>query len=48
MFELIIMGISAAGLHIAIDIVLLCVYAVRNRKDKENNNERNRNRCKRH
>ena len=46
--DLVIMGLVAAGLHIAIDIVLLCVYAARNRKDKEDNNERNRNRSKRH
>ena len=35
MNELVIMGLVAAGLHILIDIVLLCVYAVRRRKNKE-------------
>ena len=43
MDELVIMGIVAAGLHVIIDIVLMCVYAKRNRKNKEDNNERNSN-----
>lgn len=48
MNDLVIMGLATAGLHIAIDIVLLCVYAARRRKNKEDNNERNRNRSKGH
>lgn len=46
--DLIIFGLAAAGLHIAIDIVLLSVYAVRHRKNKEDKNERNSNIRKRH
>lgn len=35
MDELVIMALVAAGLHVIIDIVLMCVYARRNRKSKE-------------
>ena len=35
MDELVIMALVAVGLHVVIDIVLMCVYARRNRKNKE-------------
>lgn len=34
--DIVIFGLTAAGLHIAIDIVLLCVYAAQNRKNRKN------------
>ena len=34
--DLVIFGLTAAGLHIAIDIILLCAHAVKHKNNKNN------------
>lgn len=38
--DIVIFGLTAAGLRIAIDIVLLCVYAAKNKKDKNDTEDK--------